>query len=186
MRKVTIIVMLLMLLVSGVASAWQFQADEDKPKKRIIALMFVSNITQEKNKHWDKFNNYMQTKVQETTQNAVGTKYALSLDDTFAKNLKSMGFADPSLASTLELIASIPDPNINYLLYTEIAPLGGEQPILFLGGYMQVTMVVKILDLQNKKYLYAGKITKQSATDAWRAFDKCLPEYETILKNHIK
>ena len=136
-------------------------------QKAAVALVFVNNAQ-------TTYDEELSARALEKLHKKVDGIYHVYGGEAYLELLKRAGITNPSTAERQELIQAITlaDDQIDYLIYAELQPFIRKEKITVFtyGKDMTGTVVLKMIDVVNEKYLYNGKFivkASDSTTDGF-------------------
>lgn len=137
--------------------------------KASVSVIFINNAkTTYDDELANKINGWMNGKV-EGLYNIIPNLEPLI-------KLKALGFEDIAMAEKKDLAEAFADSHTDYIVYAELQPFIRKERITVFtyGKDMTATMILKILDVPNNKYLYNGKfiIKGSDSTTEWHIGNK--------------
>ncbi len=160
-QKISIVVVVISILSLTSSIKYTFAQERTKAS---VSIIFINNAkTTYDDELNNKINNWMNGKV-EGLYNIIPNAQPLS-------KLKALGIEDIAMAEKKDLIETFADSRTDYIVYAELQPFIRKEKITVFtyGKDMTATMIFKILDVPNSKYLYNGKfiIKGSDSTSEW-------------------
>lgn len=158
-KSPTSLILLLIILCCSIVSS-----DAKDREKATVALVFVNNSK-------TTYDEEITGKINSGLHKKVDGLYSVVDGQPYLEKCEKAGIIDFSIAEKQDIIDAVGTNEIDYLIYAELQPFIRKEKITLFsyGKDMTATMILKMIDLPNKKYLYNGKfIVKASdSTSDW-------------------
>ncbi|MBP2627390.1 MAG: hypothetical protein H6Q68_2101 [Firmicutes bacterium] len=120
--------------------------------KASVSVIFINNAkTTYDDELTNKISNWMNGKVEGL--------YNINPNTQPLTKLKALGFEDIAIIEKKDLVEAFADNHTDYIVYAGLQPFARKEKIhvFTYGKDMTATMMLKIVDVPNNKYLYNGK-----------------------------
>jgi hypothetical protein len=190
---VSVLVVVVMLLGFSLASAEEAVAPAVPPEtkaKLVVATIYVNNAK-------STYDNEIAKRLSDRF-NAKLVMYDVRPGDKYVEKLKKMGVTDITTAERSDILQAFAGEGIDYLVYVEVQPPNIKRWMsMFNKGYdVTVTIPLKLVDINNDKYLYNGKFTEQADNSAvfgdvgtkagvFKAMDQIFVKTDEILTSRL-